>query len=507
MAFAFQPRDETVGRYHVFAQFARGGMAELCVARLLGSARVEKLVVIKRMLPHLIDDPDHIAMFENEARIATRLNHPNVCQTYDFDEAGGQQFLVMEFLRGLPWSEAIDLLPGGEVPRLRFLIGVIVQACEGLYHAHHLVDVDGQLTPIVHRDVSPGNLMITTDGVIKLLDFGVSKDITAEAATQVGMIKGKLPYMAPEQIRGEPVDGRADIFSLGVMLWEALAKARLFDRGSDFQIWKAVTEGPIPPLPSTPVTACLEPVVMRALARDREGRPSTARMFADELRDALAPFGTPMAQHEIQAALTAWMQPSLIRDGRELANAISQLRTGDSETARRSKPKVQTASSPVIEPRAAVTQVHDVADPFAESSATMVTPYDHAPDAAHPAPMRPFPGTRPSSIQLRDVSVLVTNPDEHIEPPTHRDDAHDDDMLEAVTAPRRFVAPPPAPVMPVSPVGTPSMGAERSAGYGLRWVIPLILVSIVVGVIAALALGRVEPLAAPRDGGHDSSTP
>jgi len=505
LAFAFQPRDEAVGRYHVFAQFARGGMAELCVARLLGAARVEKLVVIKRMLPHLIDDPDHIAMFENEARIATRLNHPNVCQTYDFDEANGQRFLVMEFLRGLPWSEAIDLLPSGEVPRLRFLVGVIMQACEGLFHAHHLVDVDGQVTPIVHRDVSPGNLMITTDGVIKLLDFGVSKDITAEAATQVGMIKGKLPYMAPEQIRGEPVDGRADIFSLGVMLWEALARARLFDRGSDFQIWKAVTEGPIPPLPSTPVTACLQPVVMRALARDREARPSTARMFADELRDALAPFGTPMAQHEIQAALTAWMQPSLIRDGRELANAISQVRIGDSETARRSKPKVQSsASSPVIEYRAAVTQVHDVADPLTVSRATVVTPYDHAPDAAPRAPMRPAPEPRPSSIQLRNVSVLVTNADENLEGPTHRQDTQDDDMLEAVTAPRRFVAPPSAPVIPVS---TPTMGAERSAGYGLRWVIALILVSIVAGVIAALALGRGEPLAAPRDGGHDSSAP
>ncbi len=479
------------------------------MARLLGPARVEKLVVIKRMHAHLNDDPDHVAMFENEARIATRLNHPNVCQTYDFDEANGQQFLVMEFLRGLPWSEAIDLLPDDEVPRLRFLVGVIVQACEGLHHAHHLVDVDGKLTPIVHRDVSPGNLMITTDGVIKLLDFGVSKDITATSATQVGMIKGKLPYMAPEQIRGEPVDGRADIFSLGVMLWEALARTRLFDRGSDFQIWKAVTEGPIPPLPSTPVTAYLEPVVMRALARDREDRPSTARRFADELRDALAPIASPMAQHEIQAALTAWMQPSLTRDGRELANAISTLRTSDSEM-RRSQPKVPSAGSgfaPVVQPRAAVTLTHDLVDPLGDSSDTVVTPYDDAANAPDLVTIQRPPPLRPSSIQLRDVTVLVTNPEENSQTPRYQRAVSDtaDDMSEAVTAPRRFVAPP-APVMPFVPVSTRSRGGERNARFGLRWVIALVIVSIVVGVIAALALGRVEPLDAPH-GDRGSAPP
>ncbi len=497
----------------MFAQFARGGMAELYVGRLVGPARVEKLVVIKRMLAHLVDDPEHIAMFENEARIATRLNHPNVCQTYDFDEADGQQFLVMEFLRGLPWSEVIDLLPSAELPRLRFLVGVIVQACEGLHHAHHLVDVDGQLTPIVHRDVTPGNLMITTDGVVKLLDFGVSKDTTAETATRVGMIKGKLPYMAPEQIRGDSVDGRADVFSLGVMLWEALASARLFSRGSDFQIWKAITEGAIPPLPSTPITAHLEPVVLHALARDRNARSPTARAFADELRAALVPFGTPMTQQEIQSAVAAWMEPSLARDRRELANAISTLRHQDSEPVRKSQSRVRSTPSatpsPVVEPRAAVTEVHDLVDPAAESSITFATPLDDSFVDDQRAMTRTVPEARPSSMQLRDVTLHVASSEEKLEAPTRPIAAAiyqrpvsepTDDMSEAVTAPRRFVAGAPAPVIRVS---TP-VASDRS-GPGLRWVIPLIVVSIVIGIVAALVLGRAEPLEEPRKGGHDGS--
>jgi serine/threonine protein kinase len=463
LAFAFQPRDEFVGRYHVFAQFARGGMAELYVGRLVGAARVEKLVVIKRMLPHLVDDPEHVAMFENEARIATRLNHPNVCQTYDFDEADGQQFLVMEFLRGLPWSEVIEFLPGAELPRLRFL-----------------------------------------DGVVKLLDFGVSKDITAETATRVGMIKGKLPYMAPEQIRGDSVDGRADVFSLGVMLWEALASARLFSRGSDFQIWKAITEGAIPPLPSTPITAHLEPVVLHALARDRDARTPTARAFADELRAALAPFGTPMTQQEIEAAVAAWMEPSLARDRRELANAISTLRHQDSEPVRTSQPRVRNTPSatpsPVAQPRAAVTEVHDLVDPAAESSITFATPLDDSFLDDQRAVTRTVPEVRPSSMQLRDVTLHVaTRPTTS---PIYQRPVSEtaDDMSEAVTAPRRFVAGAPAPVIRVS---TP-VASDRS-GPGLRWVIPLIVVSIVIGIVAALVLGRAEPLEEPRQGGLDGS--
>jgi len=440
VALAYQPRDETLGRYRLFARLGHGGMAELYVARLIGAAGVEKLVVIKRMLPHLAEDPQFVAMFENEGRIAARLNHPNVCQTYELDEADGQLFLVMEFLRGLPWSDVVTALPTDEQARCRFIAGVLVQACEGLHYAHDLVDVDGQVTPVVHRDVSPANLMITTDGVIKLLDFGVSKILTEGPSTRTGMIKGKLPYMAPEQIRGEVVDGRADIFSLGVVLWEALSGQRLFDRSSDFQIWKAVTEEPIPRLAATPITARLEVVVQRALARDRDHRQGSARMFADELREALAPYGAPMSQSEIRIAIAAWMQPSLSRESRDLAAAISQHREADVETATTKQLDISRTSVDLILGRAPITQVHDAAAApprAAFPSLAMWAELDHAIALDDPDDLvtEDDPGTSgrarldaavarssPSAIKLREVSVIVTAPvtDDADEQPTVR---------------------------------------------------------------------------------------
>jgi len=356
VALAYQPRDETVGRYRLFARLARGGMAELYVARMLGTGRFEKLVAIKRMLPHLVEEPQFVQMFENEAQITARLSHPNICQVYEYGDDGGAPFLVMEFLRGLVWSEIVEVLPADESLRARFLAGVIFQACEGLHYAHTLVDVDGQQTPIVHRDISPGNLMITTDGVVKILDFGVSKVLTEGSATRTGMIKGKLPYMAPEQIRGEGVDGRADVFSLGVVLWEAIAGRRLFERPSDYQIWKAVTEEDIPRLPSgSPLARMLEPVVLRALARDREARQPSARVFADELKYAVTPFGAAMSASEIQAQVAEHNRGRLDRDSRDLAFAISQLRLDEEEAARTSVQLIQTSS--VGKLRAAETNV------------------------------------------------------------------------------------------------------------------------------------------------------
>src|SRR5574338_704894 len=226
------------GRYELLTLLARGGMAEVYLARMSGVGGFAKLFVIKRILPHLGDDPEFREMFINEGRVAARLDHPNICQVYELGEVDGEVFLAMEYLDGLAWADLMKLLPRGRGVELRVTATVLGQICEGLRFAHEHVDLDGTPMPIVHRDVSPQNLMITTEGMCKLLDFGVSKVLTEGTRTRTGMLKGKLPYMAPEQIRGEPIDARADVFSMGVVLWESLTGGRLFQRDSDYQIWK-----------------------------------------------------------------------------------------------------------------------------------------------------------------------------------------------------------------------------------------------------------------------------
>gem|GEM_PF-2426772 len=331
MALAFQPRDEDLGRYRIVAKLGHGGMAELYLAKLVGAGGFEKLVAIKRMLPHLNEDPQFVAMFENEGRIAARLNHPNVCTVYELGEAKGGLFLAMEFLQGLSWSDIVDRLPReDQMICARIITGVLVQACAGLAYAHDFADVDGTQMPVVHRDVSPANLFVQKSGVVKLLDFGVSKVLTEGRSTRTGIIKGKLPYMAPEQIRGEPVDRRADVFSLGACAWEAVTGRLLFERASDYQIWKAVTEEPIPAIPSGDLKV-LEPVILSALQRERDDRCASAQEFAARLRTAVEPFGGPCSPGELAALLVGRFSEQLDTLNRRLASVVQRFRPSEDE--------------------------------------------------------------------------------------------------------------------------------------------------------------------------------
>ena len=285
-----------LGRYELLIELGRGGMAELFLGRLRGAGGFAKLVAIKRILPHLAQDPQFTQMFLDESRIASRLSHPNVCQVFELGEEAGTMFLVMEYLDGVSWDHVLPVLELDPGRRARVVAGVLGQAAEGLHYAHTLRDHDGTPTPVVHRDVSPQNLFLTIDGVCKVLDFGVSKMMTDGPRTRSGVVKGKLPYMAPEQIRGEPVDARADVFSLGVTAWEALAGRRLYARETDFLIWKAITEEDAPPLAGWP--PAIEAAVRRALSRDRAQRQPTALAFAEELR-AAAGFAAPAELAEL----------------------------------------------------------------------------------------------------------------------------------------------------------------------------------------------------------------
>jgi eukaryotic-like serine/threonine-protein kinase len=276
-----------MGRYELLCELGQGGMAKLYLARLHGAHGFARPVALKLILPHLASERTFVEQFLNEGRIAARLSHPNVCQVYELGEEDDQLYLAMEYLAGVPWDELALVLPDDLATRVRFTAGVLAQACEGLQHAHE--------QHVIHRDVSPSNMFVTVDGVCKVLDFGVSKLLTDGKHTRTGVLKGKLPYMSPEQIEGAPLDARADVFAAGVCMWEAIAGRRLFDRETDFQIWKAITEEEAPSLGHADVDA----MFTRALARVPTQRTSSMRMLADELRAVAQAYGGAASPPEI----------------------------------------------------------------------------------------------------------------------------------------------------------------------------------------------------------------
>lgn len=275
-----------LGHYELVRKIAAGGMAEIFLARHWGAGGFFRDVVIKRLFRHLAENPTQLRMFQDEARLLAALSHPNIPQVYEVGHADGFWFIAMEHVDGPTVADAVQhgVRNGFPMP-LPVAIGVVMQTCEALHHAHERTDRARRPLRIVHRDVTPQNLMLTRDGVAKLMDFGIAST-AARKDTEAGVVRGTFSYMAPEQIRARPLDKRADVFALGVILYELTTGSRLF-RGSDVQIMTQVVEHDVPP-PSSRVPdypADLEQIVLHALARDRSRRvPSTAH-FAQRLEE------------------------------------------------------------------------------------------------------------------------------------------------------------------------------------------------------------------------------
>jgi eukaryotic-like serine/threonine-protein kinase len=309
------------GKYSLVARLATGGMAEIFLARLQGAARFEKLVCIKRILPHLARDKQFVAMFLDEARIAARISHPNVCQVFELGEIEGSYYIAMEYLEGVPLACFRRRDYHGEMPDPRLVAGIAVQACEGLHHAHQLRNTDGSVMEVVHRDISPQNLFVTVDGIVKVLDFGIAKIQDATARTSTGAVKGTYAYMSPEQLRGERVDRRTDVFAIGIAMWETLMRRHLFRRDTEFLTFQAITSDPIEDVgalrPDVPLA--LSAVIMTALSRDREERYPTARMLGEAIASAIQPLSGSAISEQIAAAFPGELseQAALIRVARE----------------------------------------------------------------------------------------------------------------------------------------------------------------------------------------------
>ncbi len=294
--------EKRFGRYKPLAVLGRGGMANVYLAVSSGPGNFNKLAVIKELKPELVSDPEFVSMFVDEARLAARLQHPNVVHTYEVIEGAGEHAFVMEYLDGQPMNRVrMRLSDTSPTLAMGAQLRIVAEALAGLHYAHELCDYDGSPLCIVHRDVSPHNIFISYSGQVKVVDFGIAKTSDSSAQTQVGVIKGKLSYMAPEQALGEPVDRRADIFAMGLVLWEAASGQRIWQGMHDGAILNLLSTGKLPQLqviaPSAP--AELTRICARALAAHADDRYATAAEFLADLEGFMRGMPTCPAAREL----------------------------------------------------------------------------------------------------------------------------------------------------------------------------------------------------------------
>jgi len=282
------------GRFELLGRLAFGGMAEILFASEATSAGARRYLVIKRILAHVADDESFVRMFLDEARLVMQLSHANICHIYEFGREEGSYFIAMEWVNGFPLGKLIRRARSkGGIPS-PLAVRIIAQTAEALHYAHRAKDQSGRPLGIVHRDVSPQNIMVSYEGAVKLLDFGIARAKSHSSRTQAGVIKGKFAYMSPQQCLGHPVDARTDVFALGICLYEALTGKSLYRRENEYETMQAVVSGPVPSLrqvkPALP--AELDTIVQKALQKKAEDRFQTAGEMQDALEEWLAKTGS-----------------------------------------------------------------------------------------------------------------------------------------------------------------------------------------------------------------------
>jgi serine/threonine protein kinase len=289
-------------RYRVVERLASGGMAEVFLAESAGIEGFKKQVAIKRVLPHLSEKKRFIAMFLDEARLSASLSHSNVAQVFDIGVGDNAYFIVMEYVDGADLKAVIEFMKreGQRFP-VESACFIAAKICEGLTYAHELRGTDGTPLQIVHRDMSPPNVLITKHGEIKIVDFGLAKATSQLEKSEAGIIKGKFSYLSPEAAQGHDVDARTDIFAVGIILWEMLSGKRLFLGDTDFGTVKLVQAAKIPSLradnPGIPPE--LEAILARALARDPAARYTATRDLGRDLTNFLYKLGRPVSAYDI----------------------------------------------------------------------------------------------------------------------------------------------------------------------------------------------------------------
>jgi eukaryotic-like serine/threonine-protein kinase len=303
-----------VGKYQLIRKLATGGMAEVYLAKTAGAHGFEKTVVLKRILPHLAEDENFVNMFLGEAKLAAQLNHPNVVTVFDFGEDQGSYYLVMEYIDG-PNLRALFKRANELKQPIAFgaVAKIISFACEGLAFAHDFTEPDtGEPMNLVHRDISPDNILLARNGGVKVVDFGIAKASNQTHHTRTGTIKGKFAYMPPEQLRGANLDRRADIFALGIVLHELVAGVKPFDVASDATIMQAILYEKMRPAsevrPDTP--PALQAIIDRSLEKDRDARYADCRAMQQDLEKYILSTGEPVGQFQLSTLVKSLATPS-----------------------------------------------------------------------------------------------------------------------------------------------------------------------------------------------------
>jgi len=441
------------GKYTIFARLGSGGMADALLAMLHGDLGFQKLVVLKRMHSSLGRDSHFVRMFLDEARLAARLSHPNVVATSEVGETDGQYFIAMEYLEGLSLDRIVRkyIKLGGGIP-LGFLFRVLCDSLEGLHYAHELRDFGGQPLGVVHRDVTPSNLFVTSDGMAKVLDFGIAKAATQDEATRTGMLKGKLAYMSPEQFYSDPVDRRADLWSMGVLLWEMVTGRRLFKGSNDAVTYQNIVSMTIPSVgeyrPDAPAT--IDEVIHYALQRDRDQRYQDAESMRRDMERILhASFGG-FSRADVASLLRVTFG-EVLEENRETIRAFA------SPAPPRSNAVYGMSSAGEIRAGAGMTfpPTASQVDPRALGIAP-------SPGAAVPQPQR----ARPPARTLLDPPDPVSDAVTLLEPPPARPPADNNDTQTDVgPMSDPFASIPPDPIPAAAPLPrqhpTPLLGTPR----------------------------------------------
>ena len=347
------------GKYTLIRKLATGGMAELFLAIQKSVAGFEKLLVIKRILPSMNQDRAFIEMLLHEARIAATLSHPNIVQIFDVGQYDGQYFIAMEHVHGEDLRSIVRQMKKKDVLEfpLEHALAIVLGMCAGLSYAHEKHELDGSALNIVHRDISPQNVVVTFTGDVKIVDFGIAKsDTRIGEQTKSGKLKGKVPYMSPEQARGENIDARSDVFSTGVMLFELTTGKRLFKGTSEYETLRLICERDYP-RPSdirSDYPPDLEPIVMRALAKDANDRYQSAREMQADLEDfvrrhqiavshiALNQFMQSLFEDKLAMQKEALLQGKQLADIIEMQHQMSSPDVGDVDASGRHATSTQS---------------------------------------------------------------------------------------------------------------------------------------------------------------------
>lgn len=348
-ALSFERPTMQVGRYRILSELGRGGMSNVFLAVASGPGGVNKLVVLKALLPDLATEGYALSMFMDEARLAAQLNHPNVVQTYEVGTEGDRHVIVMEYLEGQSLSATVRraAAEGNPMP-LALQLRIIINALDGLHYAHELSGYEGASLQLVHRDISPQNVFVTYDGQVKVLDFGIAKATSASTHTAAGVMKGKIAYMAPEQIVGANVDRRADLYSVGCMLWAAATGVKLWKDTPDVQIMRRAISGDVP-TPQSVNPDCdddLNRIVMKALAREPDDRYATAIELQHDLEVYVERFGAAAKQKEIARFISTLFADTRAQLKALVERQLTLIQTDNSSISReRPRPSAKGSST------------------------------------------------------------------------------------------------------------------------------------------------------------------